>query len=151
MLCPKCYGKIDKKTNRCSYCGFKMSELDGATNKQAKQAMKTIYKDDILYSTKLPEDVKKSHLVLWCVFLGFFGAHHFSVGKFWQGFFMCLVTCLTATFSIVTAFVQGVYQKIFEVLTVFQGAVLIMWVSDLVKIVANRYKVPVYKESFSKK
>ena len=54
MQCPKCYGKIDKNTGRCKSCGFNLNMLDGATNKAAKQAKKTIYKDDILYTTKIP-------------------------------------------------------------------------------------------------
>ena len=48
MLCPKCYGKVDKQQQRCKYCGFYMNELDGASNKEAKRIKRTIYKDDIL-------------------------------------------------------------------------------------------------------
>jgi TM2 domain-containing membrane protein YozV len=154
MLCPKCYGKIDKEKNRCDYCGFNLNELNNASNKEAKKALKGIYKDDVIYTSKLPADVSKKKLLLYAIFLGMFGAHHFYVGKFWQGFCMALITCVTlilGTFLYVTGSItDNIIQYAFEFSTAFQGGVLIYWISNIIGIIFNKYKVPVYKDSFSK-
>ena len=155
MLCPKCYGKVDKKEQRCKYCGFYMNELDGASNKQAKKAKKTIYKDDILYTTKVPYDVSKKKLLLFAIFLGLFGVHDFYVGKFWQGLYQCIsvtiAIILTTTLMIMNTIFDNVVQRIFELWLYFQGLAVIFWIWDIFKITFERFKIPVYKESFSKK
>ncbi len=153
MLCPKCYGKLSKDKKKCLYCGFDMTELDGASNKEAKEIKKTIYKDDILYTTSIPADVSKKKLLLFAIFLGLFGVHDFYVGKFWQGFYQCVVTgmvlILGITLSIMNTFVQNAVQITFEFMTVFMGVALIVWVVDIIKICLERFKIPVYKKSFS--
>ena len=62
MYCPRCYGKVNKATQRCEYCGMRMKELKGATNAEAKVALKTIYKDDVMMTKVLPSDLKKSKI-----------------------------------------------------------------------------------------
>ena len=155
MLCPKCYGKVDKKQQRCQYCGFYMNELNDASNKQAKKAMKSIYKDDVLYSTKIPYDVSKKKLLLFAIFLGLFGVHQFYVGKLWYGLFMCIsmsVTLILAiTLMIMNTIFDNVVQRIFEFWLIFQGLNIIFWIWDILRITFERFKIPVYKDSFSKK
>lgn len=156
MLCPKCYGKVNKNQNRCEYCGFDLSQMQGATNKQAKIAKHTIYKDDILYTTNIPPDVSKKKLLLLAIFLGLFGAHNFYVGKFWQGLFMCLSTAITAVLGTIVSALgiiasnNAVYIA-FQFILVFQGLTVIFWVADCFKIFLERFKIPVYKDSFSNK
>lgn len=153
MLCPKCYGKIDK-TNRCTYCGFHINEMQGATNKEAKKALKGIYKDDVLYSHQLPADVSKKNLLLFAIFLGLFGAHQFYVGKLWQGLYMCITnSVLIVLFLIISILhiVSGTVLNIYQFALFFQGVNIILWLSNIISISVNRFKVPVYKESFSKK
>ena len=154
MLCPKCYGKIDKNQQRCIYCGFYMNELKNATNKEAKRIKKTIYKDDILYTTKIPSDVSKKKLILFSIFLGLFGVHDFYVGKFWQGLFFCITTSVTLILSTILMLMNTIYQNtiqtIFEFWTIAQGLAIIFWVWDIFKISFERFKIPVYKDSFSK-
>ena len=155
MLCPKCYGKVDSKQQRWQYCGFFMKELDNASNKQAKKAMKSIYKDDVLYSTKIPYDVSKKKLLLFAIFLGLFGVHHFYVGKLWHGLFMSITMSVTLilaiTLMIMNTIFDNVVQRIFEFWLIFQGLNIIFWVWDIFKIMFERFKIPVYKDSFSKK
>lgn len=155
MLCPKCYGKVDSKQQRCQYCGFFMKELDNASNKQAKKAMKSIYKDDVLYSTKIPYDVSKKKLLLFAIFLGLFGVHHFYVGKLWHGLFMCITMSVTLILAIILIAINTIFdnvvQRIFEFWLIFQGLNIIFWVWDIFKIMFERFKIPVYKDSFSKK
>lgn len=155
MLCPKCYGKINTKEQRCRYCGFYLNELDDASNKEAKKIKKTIYRDDILYTTKIPYDVSKKKLLLLAIFLGLFGAHDFYVGKIWQGIYQC-ISCtvaiiLTTILIIMNTIFDNIVQSIFECWLYLQGIAVIIWVWDIFKISFERFKIPVYKESFSKK
>ena len=155
MLCPKCYGRLDKKQQRCQTCGFNLSELDGATNKEAKKARKTIYKDDILYTTKIPADVSKKKLLLFAIFLGMFGVHNFYIGRFWKGLYMCAAFTISLTFGIIVIAMNTIYdniiQRIAEFFLFFQGLALIIWIWDIFRIAFERYKIPVYKDEFSKK
>lgn len=154
MICPKCYSKVHKDKNRCDYCGFNLSELNNASNKEAKKALKSVYKDDVLYTSKLPDDVSKKKLLLFSIFLGIFGAHNFYVGKVWKGLFNVIITTLTAVMGIILLSLQIITNSplyyAFQFALVFQGANIIMCVIDIIDIIFNRYKVPVYKESFSK-
>lgn len=153
MLCPKCYGKVDKQAKRCVYCGFDMRLLEGASNQEAKRIRKTIYKDDILYMKGIPADVSKKKLLLFSIFLGLFGVHDFYVGKFWQGLYLCISTSITMTLAIIlmlmSSIVQNTIQIIFEFMTIFQGIAVIIWITDIFKIGFERFKIPVYSESFS--
>ena len=156
MQCPKCYNKIKKEQTRCQHCGFDISIMDGASNKAAKKAKKTIYKDDILYTTEIPYDVSKKKLFLFSIFLGLFGVHHFYVGKFWLGLYMCVSTSVTLILSIlITSFniidAKDILYSAFQFSLVFQGVNVIMWVVDMIRIFFERYKIPVYKKSFSDK
>lgn len=154
MMCPKCYSKVNKYSKRCDQCGFKMIELKEATNTEAKKALKTIYKDDVLYTTETPLDVSRKKLILFAIFLGLFGVHDFYVGKFWQGLYLCLSTSITLILTTILFVMNTVFsnivQDIFAFSTVFQGIALVIWVADLIKIITKKYKIPVYKESFSK-
>ena len=101
MICPKCYSSVHKDKCRCDYCGFNLNELNNASNKEAKKALKSVYKDDVLYTSKLPADVSKKKLLLFAIFLGVFGVHNFYVGKIWKGLFNVVITTLTAVLGIV--------------------------------------------------
>ncbi len=154
MLCPKCYGKLSKDKSQCLYCGFEMKELEDASNKQAKQAKKTIYRDDVLYTAKLPYDVSKKRLLLFSIFLGLFGVHDFYVGKFWQGLYKAVtisITLILATILIImNTITNNIVKTIFDFVSVFQGLAIIFWIWDIFSIAFERYKVPVYKDEFSK-
>lgn len=157
MNCPKCYGKIDKVSNRCKSCGFNMRELNGATHKDVKRAKREGFGDDVLYTTTLPADVSKKKLLLLCIFLGLFGGHSYYAGKWIKGLFSTIVTVGTIVFSALhIAFVDiqnlmgiaGAY--LFSGFDLLMGVNLIMFLIDLVSIIRNKYKVSVYKDEFSK-
>ena len=155
MLCPKCYGKMKKDQVRCQSCGFNINTMRGASNKEAKKALKSIYKDDVLYTTEIPEDVSKKKLLLLTIFLGIFGANHFYVGKLWQGLYMCISSSVALIFAIIlTIFEPGsasVLDMIFQFLLVFQGVNLVIWIFSIANVALERYKIPVYKDEFSHK
>ena len=154
MLCPKCYGKINKGQTRCQYCGFDTKIINGASNKQAKKIKHTIYKDDILYTTQIPADVSKKKLMMFSIFLGLLGVHNFYVGKFWQGLYMCLTTSITFVLSMIVSTIinsNNIFYIAFQFVLGFQGVTVIMWVVQMIKIFLERFKIPVYKDDFSKR
>lgn len=155
MMCPKCYAKIAKGKNRCDSCGFNLNELKDASNKQAKMALKTVYRDDVVYTSQLPADVSKKRLLLFVIFLGIFGVHQFYVGKILSGLYNAIVSVLTIVFgaillagNIVAS--NNIFYIIFQFMLVFQGINIILWIKSIIDVATNRFKVPVYKESFSK-
>ena len=148
MLCPKCYGKVNKNTNRCDYCGMRMSDLEGATNAQAKIALKSIYKDDVMYVEKLPKDVSKKKLLLLSIFAGVFGAHDFYVGRLWRG----LYKVFTLAFLVCLIVIHGGSKNniYFAIAQILQGISFVICLLDILYISIGKYKVPVYKTLFSK-
>lgn len=156
MVCPKCYGNIDKHTKRCQSCGFNMSSISGATHGAVKQARKDGFGDDVIYTSELPSDISKKKLLLLCVFLGLFGGHSYYAGKIWKGVFSSVVSCLMMAFSILTVIyldirniwgIAGLWAM--SVTTLLMGINLTIFLFDLIKICTNKYKVSVYKDSFS--
>ena len=155
MLCPKCYGRLKKGQVRCQHCGFNINTMQGASNKEAKKALKSIYKDDVLYTTEIPEDVSKKKLLLLTIFLGMFGANHFYVGRFWLGLYMCISSSIAlisaAILGLTNAASNSILNNIFQFVLIFQGLNLIFWVMSILHVAFERYKIPVYKDDFSKK
>lgn len=155
MLCPKCYGKVDKKQKTCTYCGFNLSALEGASNRQAKKALKTEYRDNVLYIGGIPEDVSKKKLILLSIFFGLFGVHDFYVGNFWRGLYKAITMSLTIILStIVLSFgivqVNNAFYIAYQFILVFQGLNILIWIFDIIRIFLERYKIPIYKDEFSK-
>ena len=157
MNCPKCYGKIDKVSNRCKSCGFNMRELNGATHKDVKRAKKEGFGDDVLYTSTLPADMSKKKLLLLCIFLGLFGGHSYYAGKLYKALYSTIVTVGLIVFSSLhVAYVDiknlmGVAGAwCLSSLYLLMGINLILFITDLIAIIRNRYKVSVYKDEFSK-
>lgn len=153
MWCPKCYGGMKEKNGICLHCGFQMKDLEGATNDNVKVARKNGKKEDILYTTKLPVDVKKKSLLLYCIFLGIFGAHNYYVGKFIKAIYMTTTFVFMTLFMILKNSGVGIdfVNYFYTFVALLQGVTIIMWIWDLISICFNKFKVPVYKEEFSKK
>ena len=84
--------------------------------------------------------------------MGIFGVHNFYVGRKWRGIFqVASLTLLFATYlleMLVFANITGNYAWIFQLLF---GISLIFWLYDVVCIIINQYKVPIYKIEFSRK
>jgi len=151
MLCPKCYGRVNKNTQRCEYCGMRMSEMEGATNTDAKLALKGIYKDDVLMTRNLPKDVSKKKLLLLSILLGLFGVHNFYVGRKARGAYQLVSLVLIALSYLMEFLVFGaVTSRWAWPFQILEGVAIIIWLGDILTIALNRYKVPVYKIEFSK-
>ncbi|MBQ0017335.1 MAG: NINE protein [Clostridiales bacterium] len=156
MHCPKCYGKIDKQSKRCVDCGFRLNEMKGATHKEVRQARRDGVGQDVLYTTDLPEDIKKKKLLLLCVFLGLFGAHSFYTGKIFKAIFSIISTVAITTIAILFIATQTTAEYYgmamvwtYSVSLLLMGINIVMFLFDLINIIRNKYKVSVYKDEFS--
>lgn len=154
MICPRCYSKIEKNKNRCDYCGFNLNELKDASNKKAKLALKSPYKDDVIYSKQLPKDVDKKRLLIYTILLGLLGVHYFYVGRLWKGIYYAVINSVSV---IIASLVIGLniitntpLYIASQFAAVFFALNIILWIIDIFDVTLNRFKVPVYKESFSK-
>lgn len=152
MWCPKCYGSMKKKEGVCIHCGFKLSEFNGATNEKAREAFRNGKREDVLYTNNLPIDVSKKSLLLLSIFLGVFGAHNYYCAKFGKAIYMTITTVFMLLFALFKQFNIGGWfvTYFFSFVALLQGVTLLMWVVDIVYIIFNKFKVPVYKEEFSK-
>ena len=152
MNCPKCYGKVDKISKQCKYCGFKLKELVNASNKEAKKAIKNGDKEDVLFTSILPNDVNKKKLKLYSIFLGLLGWHDLYVGKY-GSFIFKFITFFAQIIIFCLKMLLGnqivVLQYISTISSFLMGINIFLWFYDVIRIFTGKYKVPVYKEEFS--
>ena len=104
MRCPRCYGKVDKATNICTKCAFKIEKIKNSSNKKAKEMMRSGNSDLVIQTTILSGDLSKKKLALWCFFLGFFGAHFFYIGKMFRGLTNLIFSLFGFTFLFLRSF-----------------------------------------------
>lgn len=146
MRCPKCYGRVEKLTNICMYCGFNMKKLQDASNKKAKEMKRQGDGDLCIETTCLPKDVSKKKLILLSSFLGLFGAHYFYIGKMFRGLLNLVFTIFMFVFA--TLRTLNIRGGIFEYVEFFVAfgfiVVLLCTILDVIKIIRNKFKVPVY-------
>lgn len=157
MKCPKCYGKIDKRLKKCNECGFRLKSIQGATHKDVRRARKEGFGDDVMYTSELPNDISKKKLLLLCIFLGFYGAHSYYAGKFFKAIYSTISMIAVTIFSTIGASgvslnsdglgVVGVW--VYSISLALMGINLVMFISDIISIATNKYKVSVYKDEFS--
>lgn len=144
--CPKCYGKIQKESGRCTKCGFSIYDLKNATNKSAKEQIRSGNGDLVLYSTELPNDISKKKLLYYCGFLGIFGAHYFYCGRNFRGMTNLVISIFAIIILIFSffSFTSSLFQ-IFEYLFGVAFAVILILTSmDFTNIIFKKFKVPVY-------
>lgn len=154
MRCPNCYGKIDKESGICTKCGFNKKSLEFSSNKKAKELKRSGDGDLVIETNILPSDVSKKNLLLFCGFLGVFGAHYFYVGKMIRGLINLIVSIYASVFGVLSFFnLSGdkVYAYFEYFALLFFGFVFIFTIFDFVNIMLNRFKVPVYVDKKSKK
>lgn len=156
MVCPKCYGSIDKRTKRCKSCGFNLNSVEGALHKDVKRARREGFGADVVYTNILPADISRKKLLNLCIFLGLVGGHSYYAGKFIKAIYSTISFVFALTFAIISIFFLETYSQMgivgvwcSSVSYLLMGINLIMFIFDLVKIITKKYKVSVYKDSFS--
>ncbi len=139
--CPRCGERYISAQEKCSECGLIFSRLQYASNKVAKRQLMHFNYDYVVYTSKLPKDVKKWKLVLYSIFLGLFGGHYFYVGKFGKAITMCigfvyLIVC-TILNPILAPYMEANY------LYVPIGIYAMAWIVSMVFVFFNKFKVPI--------
>ena len=131
----------------CPHCSLNFEKFYTATNKEAKEAIREGESHKVLMRTGRPDDVKLYKLLLLSIFLGFIGVHHYSVGRWKSGLaysIFFIVGCVNGVLtSILESSIVGGAYAILELLVLGWGLVLILWILDVVKIILNRYRIPV--------
>ncbi len=145
--CPRCNFKVDVGCKVCPSCRLNYDKLALATNGEAKKAMAEKDMDRVLYRTGYPSDIKKWKLLLIAIFLGFCGGHHFYTGRknwgiFYFVFFVAAVTNMLILY-LNKKIPSGDWYQIFYIFILIWAVVLTMWIVDVVKIILNRFKLPV--------
>ncbi len=145
--CPRCNFKVDSSAGVCPRCRLNWQKFDNATNKEGAKALAEHDKDRVIFRKGCPSDVKKWKLLLITIFLGFCGAHHFYTGRknwgiFYFVFFLVGVINAVVEVSLGGTPTNDLYQ-IFYVLVLVWGVVIALWMIDIVKVIFNRYRIPV--------
>lgn len=145
--CPRCGTKVASEMGVCPSCKLNYQKFFSASNKEAKLALKEGEKDRVIYRAGVPTDVSKTKLLLLAIFAGLSGAHLYYVGRKKLGIFYSVFFCVGILYTLMTILLNYDWSsKIGQFLYIFVfvwGAVLMLWVIDVVKICFNTFKVPV--------
>lgn len=150
MKCPICGNKIYQGDKACPYCKLRTDVIVNAKNAPAKEALKKRQKDNIYYSSYRPDDVSKMKLLLLSIFGGFAGAHCYYVGRMGRGFTILIMFVVGLTLAAIPEtwalhkYLSGMVAGAFG----FVG--VMMWWTDILAIVCNRFKIPIIIEDFKK-
>lgn len=149
MICPKDGNKIDELTKKCPYCGLKQESIISASNLEAKKIIKSrLDTSNVVMSKVVPKDVSKTKLLLLCIFLGFVGAHCFYVGRMKRGFIIPLLFIFSITFIFLPeTWVLHAYLSN-SVAGVIGCAGCFCWWWDIIRIVFNRFPIPVVLNNY---
>ena len=141
--CPRCGTKHMEQELQCDQCGLIFERLNYATNKDAKKAIKEGKANQVVYIKNTPSDVKRYKLVLFAIFLGFFGAHCFYVGRYKKACVM-LVMGLISVVAGILAITKMTPIEIQTLLLLITASQTFMWLFDVVDVCIFKFKIPVY-------
>lgn len=148
--CPRCNTKMPIELAVCPNCQLNFQKFEGATNKEAKQALREGEKDRVLMRTGRPSDIKLWKLLLITIFLGFTGAHYYYVGRNRMGVFFTVFFFVGVINSVVNSLLEvqptGDLWQVFTLLVLVWGAVLVLWIIDIAKVILNKFKIPVSRK-----
>lgn len=148
--CPRCDTKMPIGAMVCPGCELNFNKFNSATNRAGKIALREGRKDDVIYRKGCPKDVHKTRLLLLTIFLGFTGAHNYFVGRYRRGLFYTIFFLVGLTNSVLSVVLQvtatGLFGEILTILLLVWGAVLVMWLFDVINVIFNKFKIPVSVE-----
>ena len=150
MKCPVCGAKMVDGVI-CKYCNVTSEQVTNASNKEAKRAFKENRKQDVCYTTEMPSDVNKKKLILFTIFLGWYGVGNFYVGKNIKGLYCAISFGIATLFSILKTFFIGFFDIAMFYIVAYGWQIsvyllmvnMLMWISDIVGLIFKTYKVPV--------
>ena len=145
--CPRCNFKVEEYAGVCPKCRLNYEKFNSATNKEGIKTLAEGDKERVIYRNGCPTDVKKWKLLLFTIFLGFCGGHYFYVGRKNWGIFYFVFFLV----GVVNAIIQlclgrtpdGELYQVFYLLVLIWGVVLVLWLIDIIKVIFNRFKIPV--------
>ena len=154
MRCPNCGARMNRGSNVCFKCGTKLSQIQEASHKAVKQARAEFEPEKVVYTTCWANDLNHTKTLLFCIFLGLFGAHYFYVKRPVPGIIFAVCWSLFILFYAVSYFVLGPQNgypsydsygmQMLSVFVAIMGAlVFIYWIADIFKIAFKKFKVPV--------
>lgn len=144
--CPRCNFKTPNNMGRCGNCGLNFIKFEDATNAEAKSAFRMGEKERVLHTKQIPSDVSKWKILSMCIFGGWFGLHYFNLGKLWRGLFQILGVVLALIYIYCAGKLNirtGYLGNLILVCGFIWVASFIIWITDIVSIIFNRFKYPV--------
>lgn len=140
--CPRCETKNEYNSYRCSNCGLIFSRVEQGSNLIAKDYIKSGKSEYVVKAKGFPKDVSKKAFLLYCGFLGLFGAHNFYVGRYKKAIFMLVFGLIAVIFTATGSIIPNL-DKIMSFLSFPIGIDGFFWILDFVEGVFNAYKIPV--------
>lgn len=143
--CPRCNNKTPIHMPKCGVCMLNFEKFNTATNAEAKSAFRMGESERVLYTKHPPIDVNKVSMLKYCVFGGWFGLHHFKVGRKGLGIFQIIALLLGVVYMtlMMTTTLKGYVFDTAFVCGITWAISIILWFADTIKILFNGYKYPV--------
>ena len=160
MRCPKCGANIKKYQDRCSKCLTKISQIENASFKKVAEAKLEYQPEKIVYSTIFPKDLSRKKTMLFCIFLGWMGAHCYYVKRYFKAIVISVMMFVFLLFNVPMVYYlqfgsAWIFTPLAEWVTVSGAYIvsstlgalaLIIWLMDILLICTKRFKVPVVLE-----
>lgn len=157
MRCPNCGAKIKLRYGICPKCQTKISEIKEASFSLVRKARKEYEPEKVVYTTIFPKDLSYKNTLLLCIFLGWAGGHAYYVQRYFKASMHTLLSVIFLFFVLPCAFLlQYGTAGLFDPLAIFLlktnliilpsacgAAAVVMWMTDLIRLVTRRFEVPV--------
>ena len=157
MRCPNCGARIKLKYGICPTCHTKVSDIKEASFSLVRKMRKEYQPERVVYTTIFPKDLSFKSTLLFCIFLGWAGGHAYYVQRYFKAsmhtllslmflFFMvpCAWLLKYGTAGFLTPMAAFLLQTNLIILPSVCGAIaVIIWFSDIVKLLTRHFEVPV--------
>ena len=140
--CPRCETKNDYSAYSCSECGLIFSRVENGSNKLAKEYILAGEKEYVVKAKQFPKDVSKRTFLLYCGFLGLFGAHNFYVGRYKKAVYMLICGLVAFVLTVIGSVIPNL-DTIMSFISIPVGFDAIFWIFDFTEGCFNIYKIPV--------
>jgi len=137
------FAEGEKEKNALAY---KLNELQ-IDRHNAISKINRDYYDGVYFGTYLPKDLSRKKLILYASLLGCFGAHAFYVGRVGRGVLIAALWCIFLIgfvffqiFTITSLFWLYLFGDLY---TISGALAVILVVNDIVRILINKFKIPV--------
>ena len=144
--CLRCKAKLMVSASKCPMCGFNYAKLPKATNAGAKEQIKAGHKENVIYVTERPEDIRKKNFLLLFWLFGWLGVYNIFIGKYARGIshLVSFLACF-GTFLIyyLTPTMDWFYYVLVAPLTTVYSVFLIWYFVDICNLAFKKFKYPV--------